>query len=305
MKFHEWQTQYERLGRGMGMSPEQFLNHVWNTSQGDMSRWGAYWFGVCQEYEWVKSCRPYYKVWPSFIDALCRVPFSVKREDLAPPISRIAIRFCDKNRLSLTSILAVFTEVDDRFAEVESGSLAIAVYSLAKGEKYPSTKSIVIYPKETVTESMSHAPKVHMEDGVSVVKNSVDGIFKVSAEESRINEIALRIVLALCLFANDPDFFSPDVIASDAAKFDASSDQEFRQRLIDKAKKRGIVGWRIGQEYETIPHFRRPHFALRHTGKGRTVPRIVPVKGCVVHREKMTKVPTGYITPEGVEVEPE
>ena len=115
--------------------------------------------------------------------------------------------------------------------------------------------------------------------------------------------VAVRAAVATLLLANDSTIIQPDVLADDRRRFDESIDPEFRQRLIDKARKRGIVGWRIGEVYETIPHFRRPHFGLRHTGKGRTIPKIVPIKGSTVHRDKLTKVPTGHIDEDGRELE--
>jgi hypothetical protein len=74
--------------------------------------------------------------------------------------------------------------------------------------------------------------------------------------------------------------------------------------LVEKAAKRGVVGWSIGEQYEAIPHFRRPHLGLRWTEKGRKTPRIVPIKGSIVHRSKATDVPTGYLTEDGIEIEP-
>ena len=72
-----------------------------------------------------------------------------------------------------------------------------------------------------------------------------------------------------------PQIISPDVLADDRAKFEASGDQ----RYIDKAHRRGKVGWDVGKHIEVIPHFRRPHMMLVWTGRGRAVPRIVPRKG--------------------------
>jgi hypothetical protein len=113
----------------------------------------------------------------------------------------------------------------------------------------------------------------------------------------------IQLVVAVCLLAADPSFIQADVLASDRRRFDESSDPSERARLIAKAEKRGVVGWRIGEAYETVPHYRRPHFALFHTGKGRTVPRILPVKGCIVHRDHLAAVPTGHLTDDGREVE--
>ena len=95
---------------------------------------------------------------------------------------------------------------------------------------------------------------------------------------------------SLCLPENDPSIISPDVLADDRARFEASGDQRF----VDKAHRGGKVGWDVGKHIEMIPHYRRPHMALVWTGRGRAVPRIVPRKGSVVHREMVEKLPSGF-----------
>jgi DNA-binding protein H-NS len=40
--------------------------------------------------------------------------------------------------------------------------------------------------------------------------------------------------------------------------------------------------------------YRRPHMTLVWTGRGRAMPRIVPRRGSVVHREVVEKVPMGW-----------
>ncbi len=109
----------------------------------------------------------------------------------------------------------------------------------------------------------------------------------------------VRTAITSLLLKGDPEFVKPDVLAADRYKFDQTGDVKY----VEKAKRHGIVGWRIGEEFESMPHFRRPHLGLRWTGEGGKVPKIVPIKGAVVHRQKMTQVPTGYMTDNGVEVE--
>ena len=72
----------------------------------------------------------------------------------------------------------------------------------------------------------------------------------------------MRLCCSLCLLENDPSIISPDVLADDRAKFEASGDQKF----VDKAHRRGKVGWDVGRQIEVIPHFRRPHMTLVWTG---------------------------------------
>ena len=50
----------------------------------------------------------------------------------------------------------------------------------------------------------------------------------------------------------------------------------------------------MGRRIEVIPHYRRPHMALVWTGKGREMPKIMPRKGTVVHREVVERLPSGF-----------
>ncbi len=105
--------------------------------------------------------------------------------------------------------------------------------------------------------------------------------------------VAVRIALSLCLLANDPDIIQPDVLADDRRKYEETGDQKY----VDKAVRRGKRGWVVGAHLDVSPHWRRAHFGIRWTGKGAAVPKIVPIKGAVVKRSKLTDVPTGYMGP--------
>jgi hypothetical protein len=110
-------------------------------------------------------------------------------------------------------------------------------------------------------------------------------------EEIALNVIKLCVCLAL--LDNDPSMITPDVLAKDTARWDAATEEE-RQQMVAMAHRRGKVGWNVGASIEHIPHFRRPHPALVRIGKGRTLSRIVIRKGSVVHRSKITSIPTGH-----------
>ena len=101
----------------------------------------------------------------------------------------------------------------------------------------------------------------------------------------------VRMVCTVCLLADNPDLITPDVLARDRAAFDRTRDQKY----IDRAVRIGKRGWLVGAKTEVDPHFRRPHFAFRWTGKGRVELDLVPVKGCIVKRQKVTDVPTGFL----------
>ena len=102
---------------------------------------------------------------------------------------------------------------------------------------------------------------------------------------------ALRVAIGVMLLAADPRFCQPILLNRDKGKLLSTTQLD---EAIKRATKRGQFGFDIGKDIELSPHFRRPHFAIRWTEKGRTTPRLVPVKGCVINEKLMTEVPTGY-----------
>jgi hypothetical protein len=74
----------------------------------------------------------------------------------------------------------------------------------------------------------------------------------------------------VCLLADDPEVITPDVLADDRDKYEASGDRKY----VEKARRRGKLGWNVGAKIEVMPHYRRPHPALVWTGHGRALPRI-------------------------------
>jgi hypothetical protein len=92
---------------------------------------------------------------------------------------------------------------------------------------------------------------------------------------------------------DDPDLIEPQVLAKDKKKFE-DGDETLKQKLIARAKNRGCVGWDIGKNIQSTPHYRRPHPCLVWTGPGRKIPKIVMRKGGIVHMGKVTDMPTGY-----------
>lgn len=104
------------------------------------------------------------------------------------------------------------------------------------------------------------------------------------------------IAVGTQLLSNDPRFCEPILLAKDRGK--AITPEQYN-RAVERARKRtGMRGYTIGRDWIASPHVRRPHFAIRWTGKGRGTPRLVPVKGCIVRRSELLRIPTGYKTYE-------
>ncbi len=128
-----------------------------------------------------------------------------------------------------------------------------------------------------------------VENALGELKRDWSAEVGIAIPDSLVND-CVRLCCSLCLLENDPEVISPDVLADDRARFEASGDQ----RYVDKAVRRGKVGWDVGRQIEVIPHYRRPHMALVWTGAGRRVPRIVPRRGSIMHREAVERVPMGF-----------
>jgi hypothetical protein len=114
-------------------------------------------------------------------------------------------------------------------------------------------------------------------------------IFCLLVPETLIDD-CVRLCCSLCLLENDPSVIEPDVLSKDRDKFEASGDAKY----VDTSRQLGKIGWNVGWRIEVAPHYRRPHMALVWTGRGRAVPRVVPRRGSVVHRELVEKVPSGF-----------
>lgn len=103
-------------------------------------------------------------------------------------------------------------------------------------------------------------------------------------------EIA-RVAFGVLLLAADERYCEPILLNRDKRK--TLTDKQ-RELAVDRAHRRGVVGFSVGASIELSPHFRRPHFAIRWTGKGASVPRLVPIKGAVINRGVLEQIPSGF-----------
>lgn len=254
------------------------------------------------EYLWIRNRRPYYKVYPAIVEALCRLKLNEKYECPEIPQGQLSVRF------------AVGHE-----PQTKDGIRICALFLTNLGLRTPSgreSKGITVEAdllnppnKEDFHPFLfTMDPNPHFYDSVEdLIERGQDPNCRLFHEDSlsakkEVQALATRIALTVCMLRDDPDIITPDILVEDERRYEKASD-EWKRKAEKRARKRGKIGWNIGKEMETVPHFRRPHLAIRHTGPNRTVPKVVRVKACTVHRDKLTKVPTGYVLPDGTEVE--
>lgn len=279
MKFHKYDDTYsvtKRCMKVMNIKCDLSTTKVYDAAV-DSSDDPLEVLALRSEAVWWREGRPYYNVYPSMLDVLSqidlgRLPFSVFK----PHKERfIAIQLPCGYVDDIAAILFGFYEHDYSYGSVVSVRIQHTKCDPLHGVNTPDTTDMILgCPDDAVDKPISEA--------------------SMKGEWNDKTAWARNVAYSIMLMEHDPDFFEPHILTADQTKFDNAKSEEHRQALIEKAvKRRGQRGYVIGRQMETIPHFRRPHPALRWTGKGRKVPKIVMVKGSIVHRSKFTQVPTG------------
>lgn len=234
---------------------------------------------------WKQQRRPYLNIWPSVQEGLSRVRLNIPLRQLVEPPRDIPpvtlVRFSEEERLT-------------------QGGCSLDLFLLAYNAQYPV---IGCYTFLTHPDDSRSMLRYTMRDDEEL-ENLDKGLLEITdypVAQQQIEDVihlcvsAARIAVGTLLMMEDPELVTPVVIKKDQAKYDATRDQKF----VEKARRRGNIGWDVGKHLEVSPHYRRPHFGIRYKGKGEANrPVLVPIKGAIVHRDKLGKVPTGYLDDE-------
>ncbi len=285
MDFHNFITVREACRRSGAIDdPDEF----YRVAFADAFKMGSgQFYGQLQnEREWEQARRPYYNVWPSIVPMLTRLNLDLDSGLIKLPTPALCVRLPkEKNPLTF----------EWRGQEAQIHCMLMGTFNEGRG------LSILIDVGETMGDGRTFGVPIYTyrnfrrQQGLTVEE---------ALAELGTNELAelgvqipddlvvdcIRLCCSLCLLENDPSVIEPDVLSKDRGRFEASGDEKY----VEKARRRGKVGWNVGRQIEVIPHFRRPHMTLVWTGKGRELPKIVPRRGSVVHREVVEKLPSGF-----------
>ncbi len=285
MDFYNFTTVREAVKKaGLIGNPDDF----YQTTFGDAVRMGCGQFVVqlTNERDWEQARRPYYNVWPAVVPMLTRLNLDLDSVLIRLPLPALCVRL-PKAKNPLTFLWK---------------GEQIEIRSMLMGDMYEGQGiSILIDIGEAVTDGGQFGVPIYtyrnfrQQEGLTVEQALRElgdnglGDLGIQIPESLITD-CVRLCCSLCLLKDDPSIVEPDVLAKDRLKYEQTGDEKY----VEKSHRRGKVGWNVGRHIEVAPHYRRPHMMLAWTGPGRAVPKIVPRSGSVVHRVKVTKVPTGY-----------
>ena len=263
--------------------------------RGDMFGWRQ----ARLEEDWAKVQRPYYTVYPAILPLLLKIkldlpcnairPLAIQPVELRLPMGgeNDPFAWVDEERKTKHRVLSVLFGTQEMPSSVGSDELIPGfVLACDVGDRMEMGLPLYMFKQFPLVQDST----VEQADKLLTKHASWDVGVRVPIE---IEQALIKLVCCVALLDNDPDLIQPDVLTADEGKFVNASEAE-RLALIERARRRGKVGWSIGKNIEVIPHLRRPHPALVWTGQGRTTPRIVLRRGSVVHRSRLSEIPTGF-----------
>lgn len=289
MKFHEYFTTLQmvcRVSRKMGTPAPtaEELQHTLEIAKSAMTpdQWTMSALHWDFDRAWTAEDRPYYRVYPSLIQMLCRLNLStVSGTHIQMPhgLSSLLIQFPSGHELDgeVRTIWVLRTQVMER-GQVKPG-LAIGI-DQGEVRKDMPVYLIRCFPldERTVSECLD-----------ALLRSPSSDIGKQLPHETKLR--CLSLVCTLLLLGDDSELLEPDVLARDRQHVS----QDNLEALVERARQKGKRGWDVGRGIEVVPHYRRPHPALVWTGAGRKVPKIVMRSGAVVHRSVVGAVPAGFL----------
>lgn len=229
---------------------------------------------------WELSLKPYVNLYPSMANALSKVNLKVDCSSITwfKDLKRhepLCIRFAKKHEPVC---------FDEKGKPLESIIISMASGIVGKTKHH---KGMLLYAQFGKMQSLGmDIPNTYwlgfpLIDG-KTIEECIDEYISIS-DYADILSVSLRCAIGVLLVSSDPDYTIPEVLSKHKARYAETKDQS----LIDKAKRNGKFGWTVGENIETVAHVRIPHFAIRHTGPGGKIPKLVPIKGSIVNRSKL------------------
>ena len=295
MKFHVFRDVWSMARKFTDSDNyDQFYERIIESS--DNPSWAFTLRQAILERDWITEDRPYYNIWPVIIPMIDKFDLDIPAVYLRAPEKPISLRLPEKDnplsweggqvrsimladqngmykgkigRPDLCSCLTMMIDV----GEVDQTGMPIYTFRI-----------IPLHPGEIVGKIAESLPMHESaEVGVQIPKDIQTNVIKLSC--------------LLGMIADDPQLVTPDVLASDRDKY-LNGDDKQREKLRQKARRRGKNCFDVGKQVDYAPGYRRAHFALFWTGKGRKIPKVQLRKHAIVRRERITKLPTGHQSEE-------
>lgn len=311
--FHECKRAEPRMLKDVTREDfyEKSTNEGVGMYRGDISKQTSFTYQMMSELVWLDDFQPYYNIWPAALSILLKLNLhKLACADVKPVASTLLLRLpVFNNQLSAAGVSvrsclvsAVSPKAyNNRY--LANGNFSKAAHTTVSIDGSPSQTLIFVadlgHTSATGVSEMPVRGFMLQQDKtvgqcLDVLTSSDEWKGTRDSNELHLMTECVRLYCTLCLIDSGSELLDKVVLNADREAYNKTNDEIFVQRAKDK----GIVGWDVGrtltERAAASPHFRNPHYAIRHTGPGRTIPKLRPIKGSFVGLNKIGPVPTGY-----------
>ena len=275
--FHSWKTRLDEAGEFFPdrkqlpfneqvIADAQFIESMIN--EGEMKRSTAWreLLRLGEEYPWLLDGKPYYNIQPKIVGHLCRCKLSnVPSSYMEVPggFATSLIRFSEpcpelvvEGEEYVRSVLISYSiagldkqELDRLFTE---GIAPSAVISQSRGINLRidlgerENCEGMTYTKDWVV-GLRLLPDKSLDEEFAAFETDAPERIAVGTRRREVLKNCLRLIATVGLIANSPqdNLLQYDVLSKDRQRFE-TADEEVRQSLINRARRRGKHGWNVG-----------------------------------------------------------
>lgn len=238
------------------------------------------------EHKWLRSGKPYYKLWPAYALMLSRTSLDIPAELFHAPHDAFAI------------CLPVAPQLFQQVWRGESMAIRSILVSVAGHAKRPNPCLAMVIDTGTEWRIGGH---IELVPGRSIESSMRDAP---GAGDVPLEMIAtgLRLAIAVSLLAVSVHrCIEHDVIAALRDRYDRATTTEEREQLAEKSRRRGLNGWCIGRgrclslvtrcagddslptgRELTYQHIRGGHFHTVRLGPGKSMAKVMFYEPTVV-----------------------
>jgi hypothetical protein len=318
MQFHQYRTFWTHETRRDFIKEVEHSKNIPPAKEAQLNH-------AVSENAWIIDRRPFYRFWPGLFHAMSKVDLSqiqIRHLQFTLPdnLHTIVIEFPKGVPYEAYDIKAQYMGDDELLQAFSLNSLLIyqselhlMSQSIKNQVQYKGTSQNVYFGvlcEEDIKGLRCHRSGVifHEEEMEMTVLEYLENRNSMTENQRGYLGFICRILVVLALLSNDDrEIFKRIILAKDKDKFNPDEPDKF----WDRAKNNGMYGWDVGkdiptreelEEYKTtgmfrgkvIPHFRNGSFAIRWTGKGRTVAKVVWIRETIVNKHLATRIPEGY-----------
>ena len=196
--------------------------------------------GYQSELNWSNAGRPYYKLWPSIIPLLAGVGIDVPVDYLRLPFPAFLVRFPVQDNPLRVDDEHVVRSILVNDGENDAGERRMFLW-IDVGELHDDCWPVLTFCQ------LDCVPGIAIEEAFDRLPRQQPPGLHVPRE---LQADCLRVVVSVCFLATGADrLIEPEVLSKDLARYlDAlKRDPAAAERLVEKAKRRGKVGWHVGQ----------------------------------------------------------